>query len=259
MLSIQLPLLLLHLTLSGVCLDGEQPLPEGSRNMGRSPLDGVLQRHESLILQSVLKKAEKEDEMNKELGVATPEWLSKIQHPELKYPSDLKRQHPGKRDAEEDTSFGDIQKWQHPGKREIGDALDGYLGLKEQEHSGRRSLPDQYADISSAQLTYLNELSKRQHPGRRYVMYKRKQLSRKGWNDEVYLSDQHGEKRQHPGKRHGNANSPDDAGLCSFQGSFTCKKGSLLLGLIETISKDRAVEKRQHPGKRSAWESDMEE
>ena len=63
--SIQLPLLLLCLTLCGVCLNGGQPLPERSENMGRSPLDDILQRSESLVLQSVLKKAEKEEEMNK--------------------------------------------------------------------------------------------------------------------------------------------------------------------------------------------------
>lgn len=65
MLSIQLPLLLLCLTLSGVCLNGGQPLPEASENMGRRPLDNILQRSESFILQSVLKKAEKKEEMNK--------------------------------------------------------------------------------------------------------------------------------------------------------------------------------------------------
>lgn len=33
--------------------------------MGKIPLDDTLQRSESLILQSVLKKAEKEEEINK--------------------------------------------------------------------------------------------------------------------------------------------------------------------------------------------------
>lgn len=51
--------------MSSVCLNGGQPLPEASENMGRSPLDDILQRSESLILQSVLKKAEKQEEMNK--------------------------------------------------------------------------------------------------------------------------------------------------------------------------------------------------
>lgn len=170
-----------------------------------------------------------------------------------------KRQHPGKRYVEEDTSYGDIQKRQHPGKREIEDDLDGYLELKKRQHPGRRSLSDQYADIPSAQLTYLNELSKRQHPGRRYLMYKRQHPSKRGWNDEADLNDQYGEKRQHPGKRHWSSDSPDDAGPCNFQESFTCNKRSLLLDLVENVSKDRVEEKRQHPGKRSAWESETEQ
>ncbi|XP_010011100.1 PREDICTED: thyrotropin releasing hormone [Nestor notabilis] len=254
--SIQLPLLLLCLTLCGVCLSERQPLPEGSENMGRSPLDDILQRSDSLILQSVLKKAEKEGEVNKESNAPLPEWLSKRQHPGKKYLSELeKRRHPGKRDVEEDTSYGDIQKRQHPGKREIEDDLDSSLELKKRQHPGRRSLLEQDADLSSAQLTYLNELSKRQHPGRRYLIYTHHHPSRRGWNDEVDLNYQYGEKHQHPRKKHWDFDSPDDAGPCNFQESFTCNKGSLLLDLVENAGK----EKRQHPGKRSAWESETEE
>ncbi|XP_009938268.2 thyrotropin releasing hormone [Opisthocomus hoazin] len=260
MSSIQLQLLLLCLTLCGVCLNGGQLLPEGSENMGRSPFNDILQRSESLILQSVLTKAEKEEEMNKESNAPLPEWLSKRQHPGKKYLSDLKkRQHPGKRDVEEDPSYGGIQKRQHPGKREIEDNLDGYLELKKRQHPGRRSLSDQYADVPSAQLTYLNDFSKRQHPGRRYLMYKRQHPSKRGWNDEVDLNPQYGEKHQHPGKRQWNSDSPDGAGPCNFQESFTCNKGSLLLDLVENVTKDRVEKKRQHPGKRSAWESETEQ
>ncbi|NXY82800.1 TRH protein, partial [Alcedo cyanopectus] len=256
MLSIQLPLLLLCLTLSGVCLDGGWPLPEGSENMGRSPLDAILRRSESLVLQAAVKKAEKEEEMNKESNVPLPEWLSKKHHGK-RYLSDLeKRQHPGKRDVEEDTSYRDIQKRQHPGKRQKEGNLEHYLELKKRQHPGRRSLSDQYPDIPGAQLTPLNELSKRQHPGRRYLMYKHQHPSIRGWNDEG--DDQRGEKQQHAGKRHWNSDSPDDAGPCTSQEYLTCNKGSLLLGLVD-VSKDRVEEKRQHPGKRSAWESETEE
>ncbi|NXJ76141.1 TRH protein, partial [Trogon melanurus] len=252
--------LLLCLTLCSVCLNLGQPLPEASESMGRNLLDEMLQRSESLILQSILKKAEKEEEMNKESNAPVPGWLSKRQHPGRKYLSDLeKRQHPGKRDAEEDTSYGDIQKRQHPGKRERGDNLDSYLELQKRQHPGRRSLLDRYADIPSAQLPYSDELSKRQHPGRRYLMYKRQHPSKRSWNDEVDLSDQYGEKHQHAGKRHWNSDSPDDAGPCNFQESFICNQGSLLLDLVESVSKDRVGEKRQHPGKRSAWEGETEE
>ncbi|XP_010209237.2 thyrotropin releasing hormone [Colius striatus] len=250
MTSIQLSLLLLCLTSCGVCLDGGQPLPEGSENMGQTPLDDILQRPESLILQSVLKKAEREEETNRESNAPLPEWLSKRQHPGKKYLSDLeKRQHPGKRDVEQDASYGDIQKRQHPGKREREDDLDGYLELTKRQHPGRRSLSDQPANIPNTQLTYLNELSKRQHPGRRYLMYKLQHPSKRGWNDDVDINDQYGEKHQDPRKRYWNSESLDDAGPCTFQESFTCNKGSLLLNLVENVSKYRVEEKRQHPGK----------
>ncbi|XP_071612520.1 thyrotropin releasing hormone [Heliangelus exortis] len=260
MSSLRVPLLLLCLTLCGVCLSGEQPLPEASKNMRRSPLDDILQRSQSLFLQSFLKKAEKKEDINKESDPPLPEWLAKRQHPGRKYLSDLeKRQHPGKRDAEEEKPYGDIQNWQHPGKREIEDDLNGYLELKKRQHPGRRSVLEQYADISSAQLTYLNEISKRQHPGRRYLMYKHQHPRKRGWNVEADLNDQYGEEHQHAGKRDWNSDSPDDASPCHFQDPSTSSKGSLLLDFVEDVSKDRAEEKRQHPGKRSAWESETEE
>ncbi|NXG69393.1 TRH protein, partial [Baryphthengus martii] len=256
MSSIQRPLLLLCLTLSGLCLSGGWPLPEGREDMGRRPLSDILQRSASLILRSALKKAGKGEEMKKE---SLPEWLPERQYPGKKYPSHLeKRQHPGKRDTEEDTSYGDTQKRQHPGKREKEDNPDRYLELKKRQHPGRRSLSDQPPDILRAPLTYLSEVSKRQHPGRRYVLYKGQHPSKRGWSDEADPSDQHGEKGQHPGKRPWNSDSPSDAGPCNFQESFRCNSGSLLLGLVE-VSKNRVEEKRQHPGKRSAWESGTEE
>ncbi|NXO79463.1 TRH protein, partial [Sitta europaea] len=252
---IQLPLLLLCLTLCGVCFNGGHLLPEESENMGKSPLDDILQRSESLTVQSVLKKAEKEEEINKESNAPLLQWLSK-RHPGKKYLSNLeKRQHPGKRDAEDETSYGDIKKRQHPGKRELEDDLDVYLQLKRHQPPSRKSLLDQFANSPRAQLTFMNELSKREHPGRRYLMYKHQHPSKRGWNYEV---DLYGEKRQHSGKRHWNSDSSDDTGPCNFQESFTCHKGSLLLHLVD-VSRDRVEEKRQHPGKRSAWESETEE
>ncbi|NXN08883.1 TRH protein, partial [Indicator maculatus] len=249
--SVQLPLLLFCLTLSGVCLNGGQPLPEESDNMVKNALD-LLQRSESLLLQSALKNTE---EMNKEPNAPLPEWLSKTQDSGKKHLSDLeKRQHPGKRDAEEDT-----QKRQYPRKGEIEEDLDSYLELKKRQHPGRRWLLEQDADTPAAQPTYLNQLPKRQHPGRRYLISKRQHPSRRGWNDEVELNERDGEERQRPGKRPWNSDSPEDAGPCSFQEPFTCHKGSLLLDLVESVGKDRVEEKRQHPGKRSVWESETEE
>ncbi|NXE89659.1 TRH protein, partial [Menura novaehollandiae] len=255
--SIQLPLLLLCSTLCGVCFNGGHLPPEESENMRRSPLDDILQRSQSLILQSVLKKAEKEEEINKESNAPLPEWLSKRHHPGKKHLSNLeKRQHPGKRDVEKDTSYGDIQKRQHPEERKIEDNFDVYLELKRQQPPGRKSLLDQFADSPRAQLTYMNELSKRQHPGRRYLIHKHQHPNKRGWNYEV---DLYGEKRQHPRKRRWNFDSSDDTGPCNLQESFTCHKGSLLLDLVEDVSRDRVEEKRQHPGKRSEWESETKE
>ncbi|NXH48143.1 TRH protein, partial [Dicaeum eximium] len=255
--SIQLPLLLLCLTSCGVCFNGGHLLPEESENMGKSPLNDILQRSESLILQSVLKKAEKEEDINKESKAPLLQLLSKTQLPGKKYLRNLeKRQYPGKRDIEEEISYGDIQKRQHPGKKEMEDDLDVYLKLKRQQPPGRKPPLDQFANSPRAQLTYMNEFSKREHPGRRYPMYKHQRPSKRGWNYEV---DLYGEKRQHPGKRHWNSDSSDDTGPSNFQQSFTCHKGSLLLDLVEDVSRDRVEEKRQHPGKRSAWESETEE
>ncbi|NXA82234.1 TRH protein, partial [Thryothorus ludovicianus] len=252
--SIQLPLLLLCLTSWGVCFNGGHLLPEESENMGKSPLDDILQRSESHILQSILKKAEKEEEINKESNTPLLQWLSKRQRPGKKYLSNLeKRQHPGKRYVEEETSYGDIQKRQHPGKREMEDDLAVYLQLKRQQPPGRKSLLDQFANRPRAQLTYVNELSKREHLGRSYAMYKHQRPGKRGWNYEVY-----GDKRQHSGKRYWNSESSDDTDPCNFQESFNCHKGSSF-DLVEDVGRDRVEEKRQHPGKRSAWESETEE
>ncbi|NXM73889.1 TRH protein, partial [Serilophus lunatus] len=257
--SLQLPLLLLCLISWGVCLRGRQPPPEESENMRRSPLPAILERAESLILQSVLQKAEKEEEMNKESNAPLPEWFSKRQHPGEKYLSNPeKRQHPGKRDVEKDTSYGDIWKRQHPGKRQREDNLDVYLELKKQQSPGRRLLLDQFAGSPRAQLTYMKELSKRQHPGRRYLKHNHQQPSKRSWNYEVYLNDQPSEKLQPPGRQHWNSDSSEDTGPCSFQEFFICNEGSLLLDLIEDESRDRGDEKRQHPGKRSAWKNETE-
>ncbi|KGL72656.1 Pro-thyrotropin-releasing hormone [Tinamus guttatus] len=257
MRSVPLPLLLLCLSLCTHCLRRGQPLPGGGTNVEKRPLDDNMREAESLILQSVLKKSE-EEKINKESNTPLPEWLSKRQHPGKRYISDLeKRQHPGKREDAEESSYGDIQKRQHPGKREEEGSLARYLELKKRQHPGRRSLWDQHADTPSAQLTYLNELSKRQHPGKRYLPYKLQHPGSRGWNDEQDLRDQHVEKRQHPGKRYLDTKNPEYAAPCDFQESSSCNEGSLLLDLVEDVS--RVEEKRQHPGGGLAWESEAEE
>ncbi|NWJ00183.1 TRH protein, partial [Crypturellus undulatus] len=222
MRSVQLPLLLLCLSLCVDCLRRGQPLPEGGNNVEKKPLDDNMRKAESLILRSVLKKSE-EEKINKESNAPLPEWLSK-------------RQHPGKR------YLSDLEKRQHPGKREAEGNLDNYLELEKRQHPGRRSLWDQHADTPSVQLTYLSELSKRQHPGKRYLTYKLQHPGSRGWNDERDLKDEHAEKRQHPGKRYSDTKSPDYTAPCDLQEFSSCNEGSLLLDLVENVS--RVEEKR---------------
>ncbi|KAM9132632.1 thyrotropin releasing hormone [Pangshura tecta] len=252
-------LLLLSLTLSSVCVNLGQPIPEAMENGDRSHLEGILQRAESIILQSILKKAEEEEETNKEPSALQPDWFSKRQHPGKRFPSDLeKRQHPGKREDEEEVSYGETQKRQHPGKREEDDDDPGSdMELKKRQHPGRRSLWDQYVDIPSTQLAYLNELSKRQHPGKRSLIYnKRQHPGKRSWDDQLDLGDQDMEKRQHPGRRYMDSESPDYDAPCDRQDSFNCSKGSFLLELLDNVNNGRVEEKRQHPGRRFAWEGE---
>lgn len=132
------------------------------------------------------------------------------------------------------------------------------MDLEKRQHPGRRSLSDQILSIPSSQLAYLNELSKRQHPGKRYLPYnKRQHPGKRGWDDETE-SEETLEKRQHPGKRYLGSQTPDNNILCDPQESSECSKGSLLLELLDKISKVHSEEKRQHPGRRSLLDGEIE-
>ncbi|XP_074861851.1 thyrotropin releasing hormone [Carettochelys insculpta] len=250
-------LLLLSLTLSSTSVSLGQPIPEASENGDRSQLGDILQRAESIILRSILKKAEEEEQIDKEPSAPEPDWFSKRQHPGKRFLNDLeKRQHPGKRENEEEVSYGETQKRQHPGRREEDDNHD--MELQKRQHPGRRSLWDQYVDTPSMQLAYFNELTKRQHPGKRYLIYtKRQHPGKRSWDDMLDLGDQDMEKRQHPGKRYVAFESTDYDDPCDLQDSFNCSKGSFLIDLIENINKGRVEEKQQHPGRRFAWEGEV--
>lgn len=173
-----------------------------------------------------------------ELQVFPPSWVSK-------------RQHPGKRSEEEDEQEQEVAeveeeergtvgpyKRQHPGRRD--DVAMGSLGAPQQkrQHPGRRS----------SWLTSI--FTKRQHPGRRLVDLQAQEGDEKeegAWEEEE--EEEEGElmpeKRQHPGKR----------ALGNWCGPWrACGQASLLLGILEDLSRDRGVEnKRQHPGRRAAW------
>uniref|UniRef100_A0A8D0DH22 Pro-thyrotropin-releasing hormone n=1 Tax=Salvator merianae TaxID=96440 RepID=A0A8D0DH22_SALMN len=258
------PLLLLVFSLAfiSVCTSVAQPFPEGDEHEENSNLDNIFQRAESILLRSLLKKIEEDEEnLNKESEVSQIDWILKRQHPGKRSLSNLeKRQHPGKREDVNDETYGETMKRQHPGKREEDDEFDYYSELQKRQHPGRRSLWEQYLDIPSNQLAYLNELAKRQHPGKRYLAYnKRQHPGKRGWDDEIDDGEQNLEKRQHPGKRYLGSESLDYNVPCNSQDSLNCSKGGLLLELLDNVSRSHLEEKRQHPGKRSSWDGEAEE
>ncbi|XP_023675113.1 pro-thyrotropin-releasing hormone [Paramormyrops kingsleyae] len=219
--------------------------------------EGALQRAETLLLRSILKKIEDDSSDNEQVS-SLQEWVSKRQHPGKRYEDDLeKRQHPGKREEEEEGDYSDLQKRQHPGKRE--DEIE----LERRQHPGKRSMLERLTDTYGSPATYLNGFSKRQHPGKRYLVYnKRQHPGRRELEDEVNADDQADlEKRQHPGKRFWDNTSPDFGASdpCDTPDPAKgCSKAVLLLELLDNVTKSRAEEKRQHPGKRFALE-DMTE
>ncbi|XP_070247506.1 thyrotropin releasing hormone [Myotis yumanensis] len=153
-----------------------------------------------------------------------------------------KRQHPGKREEEAEEGVEDEEeeggavgphKRQHPGPWENAAAWSVGVTPQKRQHPGRRSFWLGYT------------FTKRQHPGRRLVDPK----AQRSWEEEEEEEEEEGElmpeKRQHPGKR-------ALGGPCGLQGD--CGQASLLLGLLDDLSRgQRPEEKRQHPGRRAAW------
>lgn len=123
-------------------------------------------------------------------------------------------------------------KRQHPGRREDVAVWSDEVAQQKRQHPGRRS----------SWLGYT--VTKRQHPGRRLVDPK----AQRSWEEEEEVEEEEEpmpEKRQHPGKR-------ASGGPCGLQGG--CGQASLLLGLLDDLSRSQgAEEKRQHPGRRAAW------
>lgn len=232
-----------------------QGVPDEDEPGDRRTIDDIiLQRAESLLLRSILKKIEEDDGANEGLS-SQPDWLTKRQHPGKRYNEDLeKRQHPGRREEDEDEDYGELQKRQHPGKRE--DEMDSFVDLMKRQHPGKRSALEQLTENSAFQ----SELSKRQHPGKRYLMMytKRQHPGRRDLEEEVTVDAddfQDLEKRQHPGKRNWDSMSTDLGAAgnpCDVLDPASCSTANLLLELIDNVTKSRSEEKRQHPGKRLA-------
>ncbi|KAJ7316946.1 hypothetical protein JRQ81_003108 [Phrynocephalus forsythii] len=241
MAPVQWLLLVFSLAFISVSVNLGHLLPEGDEDEEKSHLDDIVQKAENILLRSVFRKVEEDEDPSKESDSSQLDWMSK-------------RQHPGKR------SMQDVQKRQHPGKREEND-LDPYTEQQQQQQqrAGKRSLWDPYLDIPISQLPYLNELSKRQHPGKRYLAYsKRQHPGKRGWDEEAEEGEQTLEKRQHPGKRYLSLETPDSIVPCDPHDSLECSKGSPLLELLDNISKGRVEEKRQHPGRRALLDGEVE-
>lgn len=154
-----------------------------------------------------------------------------------------------------------MQKRQHPGKRE--DASEESIELQRRQHPGKRLILDQFSENPAA---LLNELSKRQHPGKRYLMtFSKRQHPGRREIDESELDTGDFldlENRQYSGKKYLDGTIPDisvSGGPCDVQDPATCGKASLLLELLDNVSKPHLEEKRQHPGKRLAIEDDVTE
>ncbi|XP_072305770.1 pro-thyrotropin-releasing hormone [Eucyclogobius newberryi] len=215
--------------------------------------DIILQKAESLLLRSILKKIQGDDERYG--GTSQPGWVTK-------------RQHPGKRYTEEDTDgdepYLDVNKRQHPGKRE--EEMHSYAEPQKRQHPGKRTAAGLDSDNP---LLVLSELSKRQHPGKRYLMLhmKRQHPGKRLFLDADSDFDSEGEelaeleKRQHPGKRFLDNSNPflGSNPPCDFMDSNGCSgpPNRLLLDFLDHINTSHVEEKRQHPGKRFASEEEL--
>ncbi|XP_004692273.1 PREDICTED: thyrotropin releasing hormone [Condylura cristata] len=191
-------------------------------------LDGLLRQAERLLLlrEDLQQLQGDQPEPESESQLFQPNWL-------------LKRQHPGKREeaaegSEEEEEGGAVgpHKRQHPGRRGAASAWPLHVTQQKRQHPGQRA-------------SWLGDvLTKRQHPGRWLVEPKPQR-----WEENEEQVGEEGaelmpEKRQHPGRRAlGGSCGPWQA----------CGQASLLLGLLDDLSRSQgAEEKRQHPGRRAA-------
>ncbi|XP_019951821.1 pro-thyrotropin-releasing hormone isoform X1 [Paralichthys olivaceus] len=260
-------LLLASLVLCNLAVSGGQGIPADDDTDRRTIDDILLQRAGSLLIRSILKKMQEEDDRNEGFS-SQPEWMTKRQHPGKRYSNDLeKRQHPGRREEDEGDEYLDLQKRQHPGKRD--DETHPFSEFEKRQHPGKRSTMGYISDEPVVLLE--SELSKRQHPGKRYLVVHSKRQhpgKRHGEGEDADVDwDADGdedltglEKRQHPGKRFWDNASPDlgTNSPCDVLDPTSCSKTNLLLDFLDNINKSHAEEKRQHPGKRFAPEQDLE-
>ncbi|CAL1605572.1 unnamed protein product [Knipowitschia caucasica] len=206
--------------------------------------DIILQKAESLLLRSILKKIQGEDERYDGAG-----WMTKRQHPGKRYIDE---------DTDEDEPYLDLNKRQHPGKRE--EEMHSYL--EKRQHPGKRAASELLS--SDNPLLVLSELSKRQHPGKRYVMLynKRQHPGKRFYPDNLDSEGEEMDKRQHPGKRVLDNSAPflGSNPPCDFLDSNGCSnspQNRLLLDFLDNINTSHVEDKRQHPGKRFVSDEDL--
>ncbi|XP_034393888.1 pro-thyrotropin-releasing hormone [Cyclopterus lumpus] len=292
-------LILAFLAVCNFTASGGQGIAPEDEAHGRTIDDIILQRAESLLLRSILKKIQDGDGRN-EGSSSQAEWVTKRQHPGKRHGDDLeKRQHPGRREEEDEgDQYPDLQKRQHPGRREEEDEGDQYPDLQKRQHPGKREEETHsftelqkrqhpgkrfaVGRVSENPVTLLGELAKRQHPGKRYLVAhgKRQHPGKRDGDQEEDQEEEEDdgdwdvdgegdhdddladlEKRQHPGKRFWDNSSPDlgTNSPCDVTDPTSCGKTSLLLDFLDDINQSHAEEKRQHPGKRFAPEEDFVE
>uniref|UniRef100_A0A8C8Z9A9 Pro-thyrotropin-releasing hormone n=1 Tax=Prolemur simus TaxID=1328070 RepID=A0A8C8Z9A9_PROSS len=218
--------LALTLTLTGVPGGRAQPEAAPGEAQEHRGLEDLLHL---LFLPENLQRLQGHPSQHPESQMLEPNWLSK-------------RQHPGKREEEEEAeegveeergAAGGPQKRQHPGRREEEASPFADDTRHKRQHPGRRSPWPGYA------------VTKRQHPGRWRVDPK----AQRNWEEDGEEEEEEEEeltpdKRQHPGKR-------SLGRTCGPQGA--CGPASVLLGLLGDLRRGQGTEqKRQHPGRRAA-------
>ncbi|XP_036907006.1 thyrotropin releasing hormone [Sturnira hondurensis] len=193
-------------------------------------LDDLLRQAERLLLlrEDLQQLGGVQDNPESESQIFQPDRLSKRQHPGKREEAEE-----GAEEEEEEGGASGPHKRQHPGRREDAAMWSADVTQHKRQHPGRRS----------SWLGYT--FTKRQHPGRRLV----DPIAQRSWEEKEEEEEEEGvlmpEKRQHPGKR-------ALGGRCGFQGA--CSQASLLLGLLDDLSRGQGPEeKRQHPGRRAAW------
>ncbi|XP_003926211.1 thyrotropin releasing hormone [Saimiri boliviensis] len=228
-------LLALALTLNLTGVPGGRAQPEAAQQEAvtvaeRLGLEDLLRQAERLLFlrENILRQQGDQGEHSAS-QILQPDWLSK-------------RQHPGKREEEEEVGVEEEKeeggavgphKRQHPGRREDEASWSVDATQHKRQHPGRRSHWLGYA------------VTRRQHPGRRLVDPKAQRSWEEGEEEEERKEELMPEKRQHPGKR-------AVGGSCEPQGA--CSQAVLLLGLLDDLSRSQGAEEKQHNlGRWAAW------